>query len=202
MISRLVPGLLILIPVCALAQSGERADSEAAALQSWSVDELCGARENSEAWDELERREVFKSRELRSIRQEKISEGMSEAALLCIKGYPESVIPVDGWSSSVTFDVYIYPAAAGEALAVFVGHDKEGTSVVHVAAGDPELVSQAVASTALSCGSSDSARHCYVVDPAQGARLDPCGFPEFSGNIPGSAASSIGGGPGARCGSN
>jgi hypothetical protein len=151
MISRLFSGLVALIPLFALAQSGESPTAQAADLQSRSLDELCRAREREEALDELERREIFNSRELRAIRDGEVRTGMSLRALICARGQPASIVPEVGIafpdartaprsSGPVPVAAYIYlPDGADSGTVAYVVESAAESKVVHeVESRDPE----------------------------------------------------------------
>jgi hypothetical protein len=132
MISRLFPGLVVVIPVFALAQSGERPDAAAAALQGWSLDELCGARTREDVQAELERREAFSRHELRAIREGEVRTGLSLRSLICVRGEPDIIREDVGHSRGDPLAAYIYLAEGSEGSVAYVSLNSPEQTVVHV----------------------------------------------------------------------
>ena len=141
MFSRWFPGLVALIPGLALAQSGESPDADAVDLQSWSLDELCGARERKDVRDELDRRDLFSRRDLRVIRTGEVVQGISLRTLDCVRGRPASI--VDGAArlpdGPVAAHIYL-PGEAQGLIAYVLERSAEPTVVYALETNDPQAI--------------------------------------------------------------
>jgi hypothetical protein len=136
--------LTLLAPAIAFGQinlhdefeSGAQNGSEIAPkLQSLSLEQLCEARSNSDAWAEVERREIFSKRERRAIEKERIRTGIGPDAVSCFMGEPmemrylvASNSQADG--NTPEFEMYVYPTDAADTLVVFVRRDTDHASVI------------------------------------------------------------------------
>jgi len=129
-----------LMPFVASAQSvAERAG----AYQSWTVEQLCEARDDREAWAELKRRDLFDRRELRAISAGKVRQDIGIDALACLLGEPDSVDRLMT-SGGEQLDAYTYAVDENEALVVHVYSDEQKAKVLRSmpasdAAYDPDL---------------------------------------------------------------
>ena len=141
MFSRWFPGLVVLIPGLALAQSGESPDAEAADLQSWSLDELCGAREREDVRDELDRRDLFSRRDLRVIRTGEVEKGISLRTLNCVRGRPASIVDAAARLHDGPVAAYIYLPGEAQGLIAYVFESSAEPTVVHVLeTNDPQAI--------------------------------------------------------------
>lgn len=141
MFSRWFPGLVALIPGLALAQSGESRDAEAVDLQSWSLDELCGAREREDVRDELDRRNLFSRRDLRVIRDGEVRNDISLRTLSCVRGQPDSIVDAAARSPYGPVAAYIYLPGAAQGLIAYVFERSAEPTVVHVLeTNDPQEI--------------------------------------------------------------
>jgi len=122
MVSRSLSVLVALIPAVAFANAvaDESSEIQQAELETWSDEQLCRARDVPEALDELERREVFDGRELRAIRRDKVREGISEDALLCMKGSPDTVHSAIMTVEGETVDAFVYSRGTLDSLIVYI----------------------------------------------------------------------------------
>ena len=122
MVSRSLSVLVALIPAVAFAHAAADENSEIrqAELETWSDEQLCRARDVPEALDELERREIFDGRELRAIRRDEVRVGISEDALLCMKGSPEIVYTAITTVEGETVDAFVYPPGTLDSLIVYI----------------------------------------------------------------------------------
>jgi hypothetical protein len=181
-ISKLLPGLAVLIPILALAQSGENSDGQTASLSALSVEELCSARENADSLAELERREIFSARELRAIQDGEVREGMSLETLICARGPPDIIVDGVVRRSFGTADVYVSDDTAGFDLYVFLG-SPESTALYVVDHEDPAAIVRNP-DYALSCDqNSGGLTNCrlYGDSDAFSARTSSCGPGQLSG---------------------
>lgn len=122
MVSRSLSVLVALAPAIASANAGAAEDSgiQQAALETWTLEQLCDARDNPEALDELERREIFGVRELRAIRRDEVREGISVDTLRCLKGEPRTILPAFMTFEGNAVDAFVYPPGTGGSLIVFI----------------------------------------------------------------------------------
>ena len=144
--------LLALTPV--LAFGDEETEVADPALQSASVEQLCISREDPAALAELERREIFSSRELNAIEKQQVRTGMSKEALLCSMGPPRLIIAArseyEAFPSIV--DAYVYDSGTERPLAAFVEHfEGQGTVVLVLEKDDPQDLARLVVSTTFRC---------------------------------------------------
>ena len=115
------------LSTAALAQDQPLVEAE---IQSWSDQQLCESRNRIEVWAELERRGTFSRRELRAIKSEDLRTGISEDAVLCFMGAPESVVSPIGERGGDPIDAYIYPLDEEVMIVVHIRHhDGESTLI-------------------------------------------------------------------------
>lgn len=138
MVSRSLTALVAFLPV--FASANPTADE----METWTVAELCAARDSQYARDELERREVFDRRELRDIQKARVESGISEDVLLCLLGTPDAVSPVLV-DASRTVDALAYYESETGPFIVHVDREGDDATVVSVAS-DPGRVSLAAGS--------------------------------------------------------
>lgn len=127
MTDRLALMLLGLLPLAAAAQTGS---APGPALEDRTIEQLCDLREDPLAWAELERREQFTDRELRSIEQERVRTRIRESALFCFMGKPDSVVGLLSAPGGQWVDAYTYDVDVDEPLVVHVFHGAGEATVV------------------------------------------------------------------------
>jgi hypothetical protein len=115
--------LLLLLPVTAFAQANQGATAD---LQSMATEELCKLKDSAEALDELDRRELFSNREIRSIKMDKIRRYISEAALICMRGEPDEVVALNLRTRARDFidSAFVYAPSEKERLVIFLRYDR------------------------------------------------------------------------------
>lgn len=132
MVQRSLTGLVALIFALASALAvaeGNTAITENQ-LQTLSLSELCDARADAKAWAELERRQDFSDRELRAIRRERIREGISEDALRCFKGRPDSIVAAISDFGSGPVDALIYDSGTTAQVVAYVLREGDRGTVI------------------------------------------------------------------------
>ncbi len=124
--------LRLLMPIAAfgIAFSMPGAAIAADELGSWTVEQLCDARDDPEALDELERREVFDGRELRAIRRDEMRKDIGEDALRCMKGAPETILPAITTVEAAPVDAFVYPPGTVGSLIVYVRREGDASTVI------------------------------------------------------------------------
>jgi hypothetical protein len=140
--------------------------------------------------DELERRDLFSSRELRAIGDAEVKRGISLGALICGRGQPASIVEAVAWTRDGPVAAYLYPPGVAEGLVAYVVERGAESAVVHVVESDDPQAIVGNSNFELRCGGS--------------ARSIKCAFANNSG------ISYLGGGfssprdgipfPGGRCG--
>jgi hypothetical protein len=120
------------ILVAALNPVTRAVADEEGAFQTLTVPQLCEQRDIPEAWAELERRSVFSQRDLRSIERGRIRSRLTEAALFCFMGEPESVLPAGFNIEGEPIDAYIYPGDGTLDIVVRVRHGLNESTVIDV----------------------------------------------------------------------
>jgi hypothetical protein len=187
MSSRLIPGLVALVPVlaCASADSVEDSGNAADVLRGWSVERLCAARADPEAWAEIERRELFHGRELRAIARERVREGLREQAVRCFMGWPDSVVASVSAVGNDPVDAWIYPAGENGTLVVYLRRMEEESAVLAFLETDDATGSAPAVSLRLSCKQSAGRVSCDVIEQdgdlnwgLHGPGTDRFGFPQ------------------------
>ncbi len=172
MVSRSLSVLVALIPAVAFANAvaDENPEIPQAELETWSDEQLCRARDIPEALDELERREVFDRRDLRAIRRDEVRKGISEDALRCLKGAPETIRPAVGMTADGDpMDAFVYPIGTSGSLVVFVKRQGDASTVTTLAENSEQYLPASGASGRTSLvGSICSARLTLCV-PMTGA---------------------------------
>lgn len=101
--------LTLAYPFMVLAHTSS---DETAVLETWTLDQLCEQRERPAVWEELERRDVFDSREMRAIRKERLRTSIGPDAVTCFLGEPVCslpylVYPSDGGAMMVRVEAFI-----------------------------------------------------------------------------------------------
>ena len=124
-----------LVPLCALSQVQKVSNADPGSML---IGELCEQRSEPEALAELERRDVFSRRELRSIRQDRIRPGITEEALFCFMGRPRNILPLAYASSREVIEAYTYPAGDERFLIVQIRHGEDESTVQRFYESDEE----------------------------------------------------------------
>jgi hypothetical protein len=169
MVSRSQSVLVALIPAFTLANAfaAENPETERAALGIWSVEQLCDARDNPEALREIERRDIFDSRELRAIRRERVRNGISEDALRCMMGSPQTILRSFTTVEDGSVDAFVFPPGTIGSLIVYLM--REGDESVVVAS--TESIAPYVIAAA---GTGAATDLCEMVGPASRPREANC----------------------------
>jgi hypothetical protein len=188
-------GFLVLLAVIpALAHSQAETGSAGAALQGWSVEQLCDSREREDVRDELERRDLFSSRELRAIRDGEVKRGISLGTLICGKGPPASVVEAVARTIDGPVAAYIYPPGEAEGLVAYVVENGAESAVVHVIESDDPQAIVRNPSLVLGCGGSARSIKCRMVEVS-----DYSYWPRAGGGVSGTVRNGLPF-PGGRCG--
>jgi len=141
-VSQTLSALVALIPAVALASADadENPEIQQAALETWTVEQLCGARTSADALDELERRDVFDRRELRAIRRARVRNDIGEEALRCMKGAPMTTLPAITTFEGDPVDALVYPPGTTSSLIVYMRRAADVSTVVaFTESADPYL---------------------------------------------------------------
>jgi hypothetical protein len=152
-------GLIALIPAQAFSQA--QVDSADTALQAWTIDELCDAREREDVRDELKRRDLFSSREMRAIRDGEVRTDISLSALICVKGQPDTIVESVAYTSDGPVAAYVHlPDETQGSVAYVASTVPESTVVLVVEHVDPDVIVRNPRSRVL-CGGSGRSTRCY-----------------------------------------
>lgn len=172
--------------LAAIAAVAPIADAQSGAdeLQGLSIEQLCAARSSPDAWAEIGRRDIFSGRELRAIEKGQVREGISEQAVLCFKGWPDSIVAEISAVSGDPVDAWTYPAGEDGALVVYFRRTQTESTVLTVLETDDARAMAPVASMRLMCKYSANKVRCNVDEGPGGLNsafrepgTDQFGFP-------------------------
>ena len=164
--------LLAVIPAQAYSEVDN--GNAGAALRGWSIAQLCESREREDVRDEMKRRDLFSSRELRAIRDGEVKRGISLDALICGRGQPASIVeavartPRDG---PVAAYIYLPGEAAG--LVTYVVENGASSAVVHVVESDDPQAIVRNPDSMLACSGAARSIKCRFVDAAAYSAFRP-----------------------------
>jgi hypothetical protein len=116
----------LLLPALAIAQSN---DSDATDLQAMTVPELCAHSDDPDVLEELKHRDVFSRMEMKAVERKRLREGLSEAALVCMLGEPQTIYPVRTYSGRGSTFEFVYPISVADAVIVRVRIDEDESVV-------------------------------------------------------------------------
>ena len=143
MISKILQGVGLLIPLAALASAGEESPGQESLLQSWSLEALCSARLRDDVLAEIKRRDVFSRPELRAIRNGEVRQGISLEALTCVKGPPTIVVDAAEQVHLRPVAAYIHLTDGSAGLLSYVSEESgESTVVYSLESADPAAIAR------------------------------------------------------------
>ena len=109
-------------------------------LQSLGIEQLCLERTDPAVLAEIDRRELFRHREMRSIGDGRIRGGIGAEALSCLLGPPRRVIAVVNSPYGQRTDAYVYSSGSATYLVVYIVHQRGAATVAsHFESDDPDI---------------------------------------------------------------